>query len=56
MNSTHLHVSYATYLVLLDVSRTHAPNVLRTLLATSNAAMSQVLLPMHRVLCRNRST
>ena len=32
--------------------KTHDPTGLRTLLATSNAIMSQVLLPMHRVLCR----
>jgi len=52
MNSTHFACLLFNYLVLSDVSRTHDPNGLRTLLATSNAAMSQVLLPMHRVLCR----
>jgi len=52
MNSTHFACLLFNLPVLSDVSRTHDPNGLRTLLATSNAIMSQVLLPMHRVLCR----
>jgi len=47
-----LHVFYSTYFVLSYASRTDDLNGLRTLLATSNAAISQVLLPAHRVLCR----
>jgi hypothetical protein len=39
------------YLVLSYVSRTLHPNGLQTHDAISNAVMSQVLLPMHRVLC-----
>jgi len=53
MNSTHFAcLLFNLPCVLSDVSRTHDPNGLQTLLATSNAAMSQVLLPMHIVLCR----